>query len=274
MRLHFTYTNYRGETDEREVIVHHVRHMSTDWHPEKQWILTALDVKKDVMRDFAMKDMSNVRPTPTLFLLTADILRQLSGRLNELQNLIAEVGAGPTDDMARLVEESKKLLATVLKGEEVEPLAILPNDITPEIREVLRMQPWRVESLASALRAAGHNISKRNEDATAAVKFLLLQFVLRHGASWHHVFKKYVDGGVTDGMKYLHTLAGYEGEDQPSPGPLVWQGEEHARTHCVVCGLHVSEHSTKADHQVVTLMDYINTPDGKDLRPDGEAKET
>lgn len=268
MRFHFTYKNYRGETSEREVIVHHVRNISTEWHPEKQWILTALDVEKNQLRDFAMRDMSNVRPTPTLFLLTADVLRQLMGRMNELQNLVAEVGAGPVDDLMAKVSESKALLQTVLKGEDEEPAAILPKDITPEIREVLRMQPWRVDTLASALRAAGHNIGKRHDDATAAVKFLLLQFVLRHGTSWHSVFKKYLDGGVSDGMKYLHTLPGYEGEE-PSVDGLIWRGEEHARVTCV-CGIPMAEHGPHSGHAPTSLYDYTMTEDGKDLRPDGE----
>lgn len=222
MKMHFTYKNYRGETSEREVIVHHVRHISTDWHPEKQWIMTALDTQKGELRDFAMNDMTNVRPTPTLFMMTADVLRQIMGRMNEMGNLIVEVESGSpqaTENAIAKIGEAKALLQSVLKGSEAEePPAILPNAITPEIREVLRMPPWRVTTLADALRASGANISRRHEDATASVKFLLLHFVLAHGVGWHAVFRKYIDGNVSDGMKYLHSLPGYAGDEEPAVG--------------------------------------------------------
>ena len=279
MRLHFTYKNYRGEVDEREVIVHHVRNIATDWHPEKQWIVTALDVKKNEMRDFAMRDMSNVRPTPTLFLLTADVLRNIMGRLNELQNQIHEVGAGPTDELTRLVTEAKSLLQTVMKGTEAqEPESVLPTAITPEIREVLRMQPWRIDTLASALRAAGHGIGKRHEDATAAVKFLLLHFVLKHGTSWHSVFKKYLDGGVSDGMKYLHTLPGYEDDGKPKPPDclpgsmegMVWPGHEQAMRICI-CGKPIEDGEPLHDGRApVSMFDYFTT--NYQSETDGEDK--
>lgn len=213
MKMHFTYTNYRGETDKREVIVHHIRHISTDWHPEKQWIMTALDVNKNAMRDFAMRDMSDVHPTPTLFLMSADVLRQLMGRLNEIQSAVNEVGTGPVDELTRLTGEAKGLVNSIMKGADKSDGAFLPLDITPEIREVLRMQPWKVDTIAGALRASGHDIGKRHDDAMAAVKFLLLHFVLEHGKSWQHAFRTFVDNGVSDKMKYTHTLPGYGGDD-------------------------------------------------------------
>lgn len=217
MRLHFTYTNYRGETSKREVIVHHFRFIETEWHPGKQWIMTALDVEKNVLRDFAMKDMADVHPTPTLFLLTADVLRQLMGRLNEMQGNLNESVLDGVPEIARLISEAKDLLNTVMKGVDKDAGSYLPPAITPEIREVLRMQPWKIDTLSSALRAAGHDIGKRHEDATAAVKFLLLHIVLTHGSAWQNVFKTFIDGGVGDKMKYMHTLPGYEtGGDEPS----------------------------------------------------------
>lgn len=51
-----TYTNWRGETAERSIIPMRVWFGSTDWHPEPQWLLTALDVEKGAGRDFALKD--------------------------------------------------------------------------------------------------------------------------------------------------------------------------------------------------------------------------
>jgi hypothetical protein len=34
---------------------------STEWHPEPQWFLGAFDLDNGKWRDFAMKDMSDVR---------------------------------------------------------------------------------------------------------------------------------------------------------------------------------------------------------------------
>lgn len=51
-----TYTNWRGETAVRRIVPLRVWFGSTAWHPEPQWILTALDVDKDKERHFALKD--------------------------------------------------------------------------------------------------------------------------------------------------------------------------------------------------------------------------
>lgn len=51
------YTNYRGETAERTIVPINMYWGSTEYHPEPQWLLTALDKGKDQIRDFAVKDM-------------------------------------------------------------------------------------------------------------------------------------------------------------------------------------------------------------------------
>lgn len=51
-----TYTNWRGDTEVRRIIPRCIWWGSTAWHPEPQWILTALDVDKDKERHFALKD--------------------------------------------------------------------------------------------------------------------------------------------------------------------------------------------------------------------------
>jgi hypothetical protein len=51
-----TYTNWRGETAVRSIIPRGVWYGSTEWHPEPQWLLRALDVEKQAERDFALKD--------------------------------------------------------------------------------------------------------------------------------------------------------------------------------------------------------------------------
>ena len=51
------YTNYRGETAYRTIVPETIWFGGTSWHPEKQWLLDALDVEKNEKRSFAMKDI-------------------------------------------------------------------------------------------------------------------------------------------------------------------------------------------------------------------------
>lgn len=55
------YTNRRGETAERSIAIHlaprgdcALRFGRTKWHPEPQYLLTALDIDKGELRDFAL----------------------------------------------------------------------------------------------------------------------------------------------------------------------------------------------------------------------------
>lgn len=52
-----TYTNYRGETGNRVIVPINIWYGSTEFHPEPQWLLKALDKGKDQVRDFALKDL-------------------------------------------------------------------------------------------------------------------------------------------------------------------------------------------------------------------------
>jgi predicted DNA-binding transcriptional regulator YafY len=61
MPMVFLYRNHRGETAERRVIPMSVEFCATEWHPEPQWILGALDLDRGVTRQFAMRDMKEVR---------------------------------------------------------------------------------------------------------------------------------------------------------------------------------------------------------------------
>jgi predicted DNA-binding transcriptional regulator YafY len=55
--IRILYTNYRGETALRTVIPERLHFGSTEWHPEPQWLLDALDLEKGQSRTFAMKDV-------------------------------------------------------------------------------------------------------------------------------------------------------------------------------------------------------------------------
>ena len=43
------YTNWKGETK--------YEFKATQWHPEEQWILNAMDIDKNAQRAFAIKDI-------------------------------------------------------------------------------------------------------------------------------------------------------------------------------------------------------------------------
>ena len=53
------YTNWKGETRLRKIIPVNIEFKSTDWHKDEQWILNALDVEKNEMRGFAIKDIKS-----------------------------------------------------------------------------------------------------------------------------------------------------------------------------------------------------------------------
>lgn len=57
VRFIFTYRNWRGEVSERRVAPLKLWFGRTAWHPEPQWFLMARDLEKDVVRDFAMRDI-------------------------------------------------------------------------------------------------------------------------------------------------------------------------------------------------------------------------
>ena len=51
------YTNWKGETDERNIRPIELRFGATEYHPEEQWLLRAHDIEKNDERNFAMKDI-------------------------------------------------------------------------------------------------------------------------------------------------------------------------------------------------------------------------
>ena len=51
------YTNYKGQTDRRDIIPERIWFGATQWHPEEQWLMDAHDLGKDALRNFAIKDI-------------------------------------------------------------------------------------------------------------------------------------------------------------------------------------------------------------------------
>lgn len=64
VRLHFKvpnkvmYTNWKGRTSERLITPIYMYWGETEYHPEPQWLLEAIDVNKGEIRHFALKDMT------------------------------------------------------------------------------------------------------------------------------------------------------------------------------------------------------------------------
>lgn len=54
--LRITYRNWRGEVSERNIVPQSVWFGATEWHPEPQWLLSALDTDKGAARDFTLAD--------------------------------------------------------------------------------------------------------------------------------------------------------------------------------------------------------------------------
>ncbi len=51
------YTNWKGETRNRTILPVSIEFKATQWHPEAQWILNAIDLEKQEPRNFAIKDI-------------------------------------------------------------------------------------------------------------------------------------------------------------------------------------------------------------------------
>jgi len=60
--VEINYTNWRKETGSRLIIPESISFGSTEWHPEPQWLLRALDVEKKQPRDFALNDIHSWTP--------------------------------------------------------------------------------------------------------------------------------------------------------------------------------------------------------------------
>ena len=58
--LMVNYTNWRGVRSVRRIVPVGVWFGSSRWHPEDQFFMSAWDVDKAEMRDFAIRDMSPV----------------------------------------------------------------------------------------------------------------------------------------------------------------------------------------------------------------------
>ncbi|MCS5737007.1 hypothetical protein [Herbiconiux daphne] len=54
------YTNWKGEKRERQIVPIKMWYVSTEFHPKPQMLLQALDIEKNQVRDFAVKDIEPI----------------------------------------------------------------------------------------------------------------------------------------------------------------------------------------------------------------------
>ena len=55
------YTNWKGERRLRRVLPRELWYGATNYHPEPQWFIRAIDLEKNAVRDFALRDVHGVR---------------------------------------------------------------------------------------------------------------------------------------------------------------------------------------------------------------------
>ncbi|MBB2981795.1 hypothetical protein [Paraburkholderia tropica] len=67
---------------------------------------------------------------------------------------------------------------------ETRPQPAYPDELTPELREVLGFMCFQCISIAQAMRLAGIDVKKKAEDEQANVLHWMVKLVLRHGADW------------------------------------------------------------------------------------------
>lgn len=53
-RLRFEYTNWRNETEVRNVVFSGLNHGSNEWYPEPQWFIHCWDPSRQSYRSFAL----------------------------------------------------------------------------------------------------------------------------------------------------------------------------------------------------------------------------
>lgn len=56
------YTNYKNIRTTRLIIPLNIDFRANDFHPEPQWLITGIDVDRNVTRSFAMKDIHSWEP--------------------------------------------------------------------------------------------------------------------------------------------------------------------------------------------------------------------
>ena len=110
-QLRITYRNWRGETRERTIEPKEIWFGATEWHPDEQWLLKAIDVEKGELRDFALKDVSQIN---TVTSSSKNIPEHPAPKNVQVVKLFADGGSrgnpGPSASGYVLIDEEDQIL--------------------------------------------------------------------------------------------------------------------------------------------------------------------
>jgi|HubBroStandDraft_2_1064218.scaffolds.fasta_scaffold11841_6 hypothetical protein len=76
---------------------------------------------------------------------------------------------------------------------EANPAPTYPDELTPDLREVLSRPNFQCSPIAHVMRAAGVDIKPKAEDEQAVVLHWMIKLVLRHGEKWREVARDELD---------------------------------------------------------------------------------
>lgn len=123
------YTNWRGRTSRRRLRPISLWHGSTEWHPEPQWLLKAVDHQRGPEpRDFALADMAGLTEVERV---VTETLERQSLESRALQAVVEQVSDGDFITMIALAQ-LWRMLGVKNQTAAVQALrALLPEDETP-----------------------------------------------------------------------------------------------------------------------------------------------
>jgi hypothetical protein len=132
--IEIDYTNYRGERAVRKILPIRVFYGKTEYHPEEQWLLKALDWDRNVERDFSLNSIHrwgsptlrplgevNFHANQTLSVSMIDLMEaaahasNIEGNLTGTTNWAATVMASLLDAAGRKPGKSRRPLTGMLE---------------------------------------------------------------------------------------------------------------------------------------------------------------
>lgn len=113
--LTIVYTNWRGETAEREIVPTRLWFGATKWHPKPQWLLTALDIEESAERDFAWNGIDFQGDAPPVAVKDAPPRSPLASVTEQAVEAAAHcIGGGSTFDWDDRLEMVREIIAVIL----------------------------------------------------------------------------------------------------------------------------------------------------------------
>ena len=100
--LVFTYTNWRGETSQRQVQPIGLFHGATKWHSDPQWLLQAFDLDKGQERAFTVKDVVFSGGAGQAEAIAREMANEMVRAREALNNFVRESADPGADTMSSL----------------------------------------------------------------------------------------------------------------------------------------------------------------------------